>query len=99
MITLRLPAAEPIRFLVVGEASVQIDGRRLDKVLRHVQDLQTHTDCPVLPCLYAYRYADDLRTRALRASVIVLEWQRGDRTYNHGGDEDLAARIRAMSTR
>ncbi len=99
LITLRLPAAEPIRFLVVGETSVQMDGRRLDKVLRHVQDLQAHTDCPVLPCLYAHHYSDDLRTRALSAGVIVLEWQRGDRTYNHGGDEDLAARIHAMRTR
>lgn len=99
LITWQRPAAEPIRFLVVGEASVQMDGRRLDKVLRHVQDLQTHTDYPVLPCLYAHHYSDDLRTRALRAGVIVLEWQRGDRTHNHGGDEDLAARIRAMRTR
>ena len=99
LITLQWPAAEPIRFLVVGEASVQMDGRRLDKVLRHVQDLQAHTDYPVLPCLYTHHYADDLCMRALRAGVIVLEWQRGDRTYNHGGDEDLAARIRAMSPR
>lgn len=99
LIALQQPAAEPIRFLVVGEASVQMDGRRLDKALRHVQDLQAHTDYPVLPCLYAHHYSDDLRTRALRAGVIVLEWQRGDRTYNHGGDEDLAARIRAMSPR
>ena len=99
LITLQWPATEPIRFLVVGEASVQMDGRRLDKVLRHVQDLQAHTDYPVLPCLYAHHYSDDLRTRALRAGVIVLEWQRGDRTYNHGGDDDLAARIHAMRTR
>ena len=68
-------------------------------MLRHVQDLQAHTDYPVLPCLYAYHYSDDLRTRALRAGVIVLEWQRGDRIYNHGGDDDLAARIHAMRTR
>ena len=64
-----------------------------------VQDLQTPTDYPVLPCLYARHYANGLRTRALRAGVIAREWPRGDRTCRHGGDEDWAARIRAMRTR
>lgn len=37
--------------------------------------------------------------RALRAGVITLEWLPGDRTRNHGGDDDLATRIRLMITR
>ena len=97
LVTLTLTPDEPVAFLVVGEARVRMNGRRLTKVLQHVQDLRKHTDYSVLPCLCASRYSDELLARALAESVIPLEWLRNDQMRCHVDDYDLAARIRAMA--
>ena len=96
LVTLKLTSDEPIAFLVVGEARVRMDGRRLTKVLQHVQDIRNHTDYSVLPCLCASRYADELLAHVLSENVIPLEWQRNDQMRCHVDDRDLAARIYAM---
>ena len=97
LVTLKLTPDEPVAFLVVGEARVRMNGRRLTKVLQHVQDLRNHTDYSVLPCLCASRYPDELLERALNESVIPLEWLRNDQMRCHVDDHELAARIRAMA--
>ena len=96
LVTLKLTPDEPIAFLVVGEARVRMDGRRLIKVLQHAQDIRNHTDYSVLPCLCASRYADELLAHVLSENVIPLEWQRNDQMRCHVDDRALAARIRAM---
>ena len=89
--------AVQIEFLLVGEASVNMDGGRIAKVLRHVQDIQTYTPYSVLPCVCAHAYPLDVLAHAQANNVVTVQWKRSGRPDCHMSQPDLANRIQAMA--
>ena len=69
--------AVPVAFLLVGEASVNMDRERIQKVVRHAREIAAHTQYQAVPCLCAARYAQALVDMARASGVMALRWQRG----------------------
>lgn len=75
-VAIQHPAA-PVAFLLVGEASVNMDRERIQKVVRHAREIAAHTQYQAVPCLCAARYAQALVDMARASGVMALRWQRG----------------------
>ena len=75
-VAIQHPAA-PAAFLCVGEASVNMDRERIQKVVRHARAIAAHTQYQAVPCVCAARYAHALVDMARTSGVMALRWQRG----------------------
>lgn len=75
-VAIQHPAA-PAAFLFVGEASVNMDRERIQKVIRHARAIAAHTQYQAVPCVCAARYAQALVAMARTSGVMALRWQRG----------------------